>query len=114
VLLGAECHGFVTVPRACVSDASCVTSFAPRLSPRLLAAISRLDDGRLPIAEVCRRVCAEADRLGLPRPSYQRVRVIVHEERRLRAAQIKTGEILLDVAFRVRPPEAVVDHLSAS
>jgi hypothetical protein len=81
------------------------------MSPRLLAAISRLDDERLPIAEVCRRVCAEADRLGLPRPSYQRVRVIVHEERRLRA-QVTTGDVLLDVAFRVRPPEAVLDQIS--
>jgi hypothetical protein len=66
----------------------------------------------MPIAEVCRRVCAEADRLGLPRPSYQRVRVVVHEERRLRA-QVTTGDVLLDVAFRVRPPDAVLDHISS-
>jgi hypothetical protein len=63
------------------------------------------------IAEVRRRVGVEADRLGLPRPSYERVRELVHESRRLRA-QVTTGDVLLDVAFRVRPPDAVLDHIS--
>ena len=65
----------------------------------------------MPIAEVRRRVGAEADRLGLPRPSYERVRELVHESRGLRA-QITTGEVLLDVAFRVRPPDAIAAQIS--
>jgi hypothetical protein len=88
-----------------------VVPSAPRISPRLRAALERIDDGELPIAEIRRRVGAEADRLGLPRPSYERVRELVHESRRLRA-QITTGEVLLDVAFRVRPPDALVDQIS--
>ncbi|HEY7706051.1 MAG TPA: hypothetical protein VH968_02640 [Gaiellaceae bacterium] len=67
----------------------------------------------MPIAEVSRRVGDEAHRLGLTRPSYQRVRVLVHESRRLRRGPT-TASVLMDVAFRVRPPEAIVDHLSGA
>jgi hypothetical protein len=63
-----------------------VLSFAPRLSPKLLEAIVRYDDRKVPIAETYRRVGREAERLGLPRPSYQRVRVLVHAARRARGA----------------------------
>lgn len=84
---------------------------APRLSPRLLAALERIDDGTMPIAEVRRRVGADADRLGLPRPSYERIRELVHELRR-RRSQVTTAEVLADVAFRRRAPDAVLDHVS--
>jgi hypothetical protein len=71
-----------------------VVSAAPRISRRLIEELVRLDDERVPIAETYRRVAAEAERLGLTRPSYQRIRV------------------LLDVATRVRPPEAFLHHVS--
>ncbi len=86
-------------------------AIAPRLSPKLIEAIIRFDDRSVPIAETCRRVGDEAERLGLPRPSYQRVRVLVHESRRVRRGP-STTSILLDVAFRVRPPDAIADHLA--
>ena len=41
-----------------------MTTFAPRISPHLVEAIVRLDDTRVPIAEVNRRVGREAERLG--------------------------------------------------
>jgi class 3 adenylate cyclase len=88
-----------------------VLSSAPRISPRLLKALERIDDGELTIAEIRRRVGAEADRLGLPRPSYERVRELVHESRRLRA-RVTTGDVLLGIAFRSRPPDAFLDHIS--
>jgi hypothetical protein len=88
-----------------------VLPFAPRISPRLVEAIVRFDDRTVPIAETCRRVGREAERLGLPRPSYQRIRVLVHESRRIRRGP-STASILADVAFRARPPEAILDHLS--
>jgi hypothetical protein len=75
-------------------------------------ALVRLDDKRVPIAEVNRRVGEEAERLGLRRPSYQRIRELVHQSRRLRRSRPTTTSVLVDVAFRVRPPEAVLDHLS--
>ncbi|MDP9490681.1 MAG: hypothetical protein M3P42_00530 [Actinomycetota bacterium] len=86
-------------------------AFAPRISPRLVEAIVRLDRRDVPIAETCRLVGSEAERLGLPRPSYQRIRVLVHAARRLRRGP-STSSVLIDVAFRARPPEAIVDHLS--
>src|SRR5262245_38013117 len=87
-------------------------SFAPRISPRLLTALVRLDDRSHPIAEICRRLGAEADRLKLTRPSYQRIRVLLHQARRVRSHRPTTTQVLVDVAFRLRPPEAMLDHLS--
>jgi len=88
-----------------------VLAFAPRIPPRLIQALDRLDDRRVPIAEVNRRLGAEAERLGLRRPSYQRVRELVHRLRWLRKRPT-TARVLLEVALRAGPPEAVLDHLS--
>jgi hypothetical protein len=86
-------------------------AFAPRIRRELLEAVVRFDERSRPIAETYRRVGAEAERLGFTRPSYQRIREIVHESRRIRRGP-STASVLADVAFRVRPPEAVLDHLS--
>ena len=89
--------------------------FAPRLSPRLLEAIVRHEDPAIPIAEVCRRVGAEAARLSLYRPSYERVRSLVAElryGRALKAQRPSTAEVLLDVALRLRPATALLDHVA--
>jgi hypothetical protein len=84
---------------------------APRLDPRLLAALVRLDRHGQVIAETHRRLGAVADELGIPRPSYQQTRVAVHL---LRAKKLHpgVGEVLLDIALRVRPPEAILDALT--
>jgi hypothetical protein len=63
---------------------SAVVTMAPRISGRLIEAIVRFDDRSRPIAETYRRVGAEAERLGLTRPSYQRIRELVHQVRNLR------------------------------
>jgi hypothetical protein len=86
-------------------------TFAARMSPRLLETLVRTDDRSIPIAETCRRVGSEADRIGVTRPSYERVRLLVHESRRIRRGP-STASVLADVALRVRPPEAVLDHIS--
>ena len=73
----------------------------------------RLDDTHVPIAETNRRVGEEAERLGLRRPSYQRVRELVHESRRIRRRRgPTTTSVLVDVTFRVRPPTAILDHVA--
>ena len=84
---------------------------APRLSQRLIDAIALIDEPDLPIAEIRRRVGLEADRLGVPRPSCERVRELVHESRRLRA-RVNTRDVLLDVTTRTRPPGALLEHIS--
>ena len=65
----------------------------------------------MPIAEVNRRVGAGAVRLGLPRPSYECVRAHFHSVRERRKLP-GTAEVLTDVVFRVRPVDAVLDHVS--
>jgi hypothetical protein len=81
------------------------------MSPGLLETLVRADGPSVPIAETCRRVGSEAERIGLTRPSYERVRLLVHESRRIRRGP-STAKVLADVALRVRPPEAVLDQLS--
>jgi hypothetical protein len=90
-----------------------VASQAPRIGPTLLAGIERLDDDALPIAEVNRRVGALASHLGFARPSYEQIRVLVHEHRR-RGLAPTAGQILLDVAARSRPPEALLELLEGA
>jgi hypothetical protein len=85
---------------------------AARISPRLHAALARLDEETLPIAEVYRRFGAEADRLALPRPSYERVRVLVHELRAAKQPEPGYGEVLFDIATRTRPARAIYDDPS--
>jgi hypothetical protein len=90
-----------------------MTVFAPRIAPALLEALVELDDPTVPIAEINRRLGRRAEQLGLPRPSYQRVRELVHESRQVqRRTGPTTKEVLLDILFRARPPDAFLDHIS--
>jgi hypothetical protein len=85
-----------------------VLSFAPRLSRWLLDEIERQSRRSVPIAEMNRSVGDAAAAAGLPRPSYEQVRVLVHAARRLHAhAPASVFTVALDVAFRIRPPEAI-------
>jgi hypothetical protein len=88
-----------------------VRAFAPRISHRLLEALARLDDPSVPIAETNRRLGDEAARLGLTRPSYQRVRELVHEHRRINRGP-STARVLAEIALRARAPEELLDHLA--
>ena len=83
---------------------------APRIEPLLLAAIERLDDDAVPIAEVYRRVATLAGEVGHARPSYEQVRKLVHEHRQ-RGLTPTAGGIVLDVALKKRPPYALLDLL---
>ena len=78
-----------------------LTRCGPRIDERLVAAIVRLADPTLPIAEMNRRLGLVAEDLGLIRPSYQQVRVIVNEIRSLRRSS-RIGETLLQIAYGMR------------
>jgi len=86
---------------------------APRISHRLLERLEALDDGNAGFGDLTRQLGEEAVRLGLPRPSYQQVRVLAQRHRSLRRAP-GTVEVLLDVATRARPVDAVVDHAAGT
>jgi hypothetical protein len=85
--------------------------FAPRISPRVRSEVERLAAKPYSSADICREVGETAERLGLRRPSYERVRALVRELRR-RPRAVTTGEVLLDIAFRVRHPDAFIEHVS--
>jgi hypothetical protein len=90
-----------------------VVTIAPRFPARLLDEVERLSRQRLPIAEINRRVGHAAWRMSLPKPSYEQVRVLVHAARRLRELNPKTYTALAyEVAFRVKPPAALVDRFA--
>ena len=86
---------------------------APRYDPRIDALVIDLDDTRESMAEICRRVCAAAEHLGLTRPSLVHLRTLVRAERDRkeaeRARREDLREIAEDVAFtlaRGRLPDA--------
>jgi hypothetical protein len=86
---------------------------AARVPDRLYKRLVKLDDASRPIAETYRLLATEAERMGLTRPSYERIRVLVHQSRRwTRSRGPSTTSVVVDVAFRVRPPEAILDQLS--
>jgi hypothetical protein len=89
-----------------------VTRSAVRLSHRQLRRLGELDDETLPIAEVHRRFAREATARGLPRPSYECTRRLVNELRALRRRRVRTRDVLLEVAYRTRPVDALLDHVA--
>ena len=88
-----------------------MTAQAPRIGRKLLEAIVDNDDGFARYAEINRAVGTRAAELGVIKPSYEQVRYLVHELRR-RRARPRTRDVLLDVVLRVRPVDALTDHLS--
>jgi hypothetical protein len=84
---------------------------APRIDARLVGAIARADDWRRPIADTYREVADIAEKLGLARPSYEQVRSVLHQLR-ARKRDPAIGQILIDISFRRRPPEALLHAVS--
>jgi hypothetical protein len=80
--------------------------FASRFPPRLLDFVEDAARQRCPIAEINRLVGVEAMRIGVTKPSYERVRQLVHEARELERDYVSAAEILLDVATLRRSPQA--------
>jgi hypothetical protein len=86
--------------------------FSPRLHGALIRTAWEVDDGRMPMAEVWRRVGRFADGAGLPRPSYESIRRLVRAERARRAEMREELLAAARGAFR-RVPAGLraLDHL---
>jgi hypothetical protein len=80
---------------------------APRLDRQLLERIVRLDDTSVPIAEIYRRSREHAAQLDIPRPSYECVRLLIHDARRERARRRANRETLIRVALYLDGPDAL-------
>ena len=92
-----------------------MTRSAPRIAQPLLEALARLDDGKRPIAEVCRLIGAEADARGLTRPSYERIRELVHLLRAIDGRRHARGpsipQMLWEVGAGGRPGPSLIDNM---
>jgi hypothetical protein len=86
---------------------------APRLDARLVVSTANVDDPRRPIADTYRQVALVAEALGLPRPSYESIRRIVHQLR-VRKRDPTIGRVLLEINFRRRPPQAIVSAMAGT
>ena len=84
---------------------------SPRVDRRLLDAIDRVDDPAQPVAETYRRSRELSAELGLPRPSYESVRLHLHASRRRRERMRKKQETLLDVVLYQAPLQALHEML---
>ena len=83
---------------------------APRISGRLIEAIVRFDDRSRPIAETYRSVGQEAERLGLTRPSYQRIRELVHQVRNMRP-RLSVSDLVRIVCTPLKSTDDGLDRL---
>jgi hypothetical protein len=84
-------------------------SHAPITRP-ILQAIVRLDDPTQPYAEIARRVAADAEALGLTRPSYERLRQLIKEHRAARDLGPSALELWLTNGFMVT--RAFIDEVA--
>ena len=87
-----------------------MVTMAPRISGRLIEAIVRFDDQSRPIAETYRRVGAEAEHLGLTRPSYQRIRELIHQVRNMRP-RLSVSDLVRIVCTPLRGTDDAIDRL---
>lgn len=79
-----------------------VPAVSPRLDRRLREAAVRLDEPNQSMAETWRRVGRRAEELGLPRPGYDSIRVIVGDHRRVRRKLHELLEPVLSDVFQGR------------
>jgi hypothetical protein len=77
------------------------TRQAPRIDHRLRRVIERAPSSSS-AAETTRVVGAASEAFGLPRPSYEQVRVLLRQARE-EQARVSDLDVLIDIAFRARP-----------
>jgi hypothetical protein len=75
----------------------------------LVKALVRLDDRSAPIAETYRRSREVAAAMGVPRPSYECVRLLVHDARRHQDRRRIARNVLIDVALYTKPVSALYE-----
>ena len=78
-----------------------------REDPRLHALVVAHDADDQPAAETWRRVGESAQELGLPRPSYHTIRVLVNDERLRRRARTATRAAALQLVGALASSRAV-------
>jgi hypothetical protein len=90
-----------------------VYAAAPRVEERFLEYVVELDDRSLPMAETYRRVRMIAAQMGIPRPSYERVRLHLRATRLRGDERKRARDLALELAFNSRRADLVVADLLA-
>ena len=85
----------------------------PRVERRFLEHIVEVDDPSVPMAETYRRIRAVAAQLGVPRPSYERVRLLLHSTRLRPDERKRVLGLAFELAYNTRRAEYVVADLLA-
>jgi hypothetical protein len=75
-----------------------------RTDIRVVRFVRRCEPRSESIAAVVRATGAFCEKSGLTRPSYEQIRLLVHEARDRRERRRAALELLLDVDLRARPP----------
>lgn len=88
-----------------------VYAAGPRVERRFLDGAVQLDDRSVPIAETYRRVRDLAEQMGIPRPSYERLRVHLRATRRREEDRTRTRELVFQLAYNTRPADVVLPEL---
>jgi hypothetical protein len=85
----------------------------PRVEERFLEHVVRLDDRSVPMAETYRQIRALAAQMGIPRPSYERVRQHLRSTRLREHERTRARTLALELAYNTRRADLVVADLLA-
>lgn len=83
----------------------------PRVEKELLDGAAKLDDRSEPMAETYRRLRALAAQMGVPRPSYERMRVHLRAERKRTQERTAVRELVFQLAYNTRRADLVIADL---
>ena len=88
-----------------------VYAAGPRVERVFLDRVTKLDDPSEPIAETYRRIRPLANEQGIPRPSYERIRVHLRAKRRREEERERARALVLELAYNTRKADDVVVDL---
>jgi hypothetical protein len=77
---------------------------APIIDVRVVRFVRRFEPRSATIAEVVRAAGTYCERIGVTRPSYEQIRVLVHAARERRERRLAAAKLLVEVDLRARPP----------
>jgi len=87
-----------------------VVRAAPPTDIQVVRFVRRFERRATSIADVVRATGVFCERCDIPRPSYESVRVLVHDARDRRERRRAAARLVLEVDLRARPPSDL-EHL---
>jgi hypothetical protein len=88
-----------------------VYAAGPRVEQAFLERVSKLDDSSQPMAETYRRIRAFASTQGIPRPSYERVRLQLRTTWLSAEERKRVRTLVFELAYNTRRADHVLADL---